>query len=81
MPGRWLINRQNQIIQGKKLVSGSTVQQQASVLLLAATTEDPHSSLLQTFTRRIPMTIALPALRQRSFAERYQLICTFLYLR
>lgn len=58
---------------------GSTVQQQASVQILAATTEDPHSSLLQTFTRRIPMTIALPALRQRSFAERYQLICAFLY--
>jgi len=49
----------------------------ARVLLIAATTENPGSSLLKTFTRRIPMVIELPPLRERSGEERYRLILSF----
>jgi len=52
----------------------------ADVQIIAATTEDPSSFLLRTFTRRIPMVITLPALRDRSFEERMALIDTFLKL-
>ena len=49
----------------------------AEVQIIAATTEDPESSLLKTFTRRIPMTIQLPALDERGLKDRYMLIQTF----
>ena len=49
----------------------------ARVLLIAATTESPGSSLLKAFTRRIPMVIELPPLRERSAEERYRLILGF----
>lgn len=52
----------------------------AKVQIIAATTEDPSSFLLKTFTRRIPMVITLPALRDRTFEERMALIDTFLRL-
>lgn len=50
----------------------------ASVQIIGATTESPESFLLETFTRRIPMTITLPSLEERQFEERYQLIEHFL---
>jgi transcriptional regulatory protein LevR/transcriptional regulator with AAA-type ATPase domain len=50
----------------------------ADVQIIAATTEDPSSYLLKTFTRRIPMTIMLPALSERLIEERYQLIQVFI---
>lgn len=50
----------------------------AKVLIMAATTENPKSSLLETFTRRIPMIIHLPPLRERTIEERYRLILNFL---
>jgi len=50
----------------------------ASVQIIGATTESPESYLLETFTRRIPMTITLPSLEERQFEERYQLIEHFL---
>lgn len=46
----------------------------ADVRLICATTEDPESSLLQTFVRRIPVTIQLPAFVQRSAREKLQLL-------
>jgi len=52
----------------------------ADVQIIAATTEDPSSYLLKTFTRRIPMTIMLPALSERLIEERYQLIQVFINL-
>lgn len=52
--------------------------QTAEVQIIAATTEDPGSFLLKTFTRRIPMTITLPPLRERTLSERYELIKTFI---
>lgn len=49
----------------------------ADVQLICATTEDILSSLLQTFTRRIPMKIHLPALEERGLNERLNLISGF----
>ncbi len=50
----------------------------ANARLIAATTEEPQSYLLKTFIRRIPVTINLPPLREKSLAERCSLICSFL---
>lgn len=53
------------------------VERTASVRIFSATTEEPDSSLLRTFTRRFPMVIHLPALRKRTFQERFALIQFF----
>lgn len=47
------------------------------VLIICATTENADSSLLRTFTRRIPMIIKLPVIRERTIAERWELIKCF----
>jgi transcriptional regulator with AAA-type ATPase domain len=49
----------------------------AHVMLICATTEVPESSLLRTFTRRIPMQIKIPNLDERSVEERLGLITSF----
>lgn len=49
----------------------------ADVLIISATTENPNSALLKTFTRRIPMVITIPALRERTLEERLSLIKYF----
>ena len=49
----------------------------ANVMITAATTEDPESSLLLTFRRRIPMIIDLPSINDRPINERYILIENF----
>ncbi|MCY6959930.1 sigma 54-interacting transcriptional regulator [Clostridium brassicae] len=46
--------------------------------IIAATTEDPQSYLLKTFTRRVPMIVTLPALRDRTIKERYHLLQQFI---
>lgn len=56
---------------------GEIRERQASLLLIAATTEDPTHALLPTFRRRIPMLITLPGLNERSPMERYELIRAF----
>jgi transcriptional regulator with AAA-type ATPase domain/transcriptional regulatory protein LevR len=56
---------------------GDVHERQSSLLLLAATTEDPATALLPTFRRRIPMTINLPGLQERTMMERYELIRAF----
>src|SRR5713226_4000928 len=56
---------------------GDVHERHSSLLLLAATTEDPATSLLPTFRRRIPMTITLPELRERTVTERYELLRAF----
>ncbi|SHF42809.1 sigma-54-dependent transcriptional regulator, partial [Caloramator proteoclasticus] len=50
---------------------------QSEVLIISATTENPDSALLKTFTRRIPMVIKIPSLRERTIEERLYLIKTF----
>lgn len=57
---------------------GETDERKASVLIISATTENPESVLLKTFTRRIPVVIHLPSLRERSVEERFSLICRFM---
>ena len=56
---------------------GDVHERQSSLLLLAATTEDPAAALLTTFRRRIPMTITLPGLHERTVVERYELLRAF----
>jgi len=56
---------------------GDSTERHASLLLLAATTEDPSTALLPTFRRRIPMVINLPGLHERSMTERYELLRAF----
>ncbi|QAA34388.1 sigma-54-dependent transcriptional regulator [Clostridium manihotivorum] len=53
-------------------------ERSAKVLIIAATTENPDTTLLQTFTRRIPMVITIPALRNRGIEERFNLIKQFM---
>lgn len=56
---------------------GEVQERKSSLLLLAATTEDPATALLPTFRRRIPMTIVLPGLHERTPMERYALLRAF----
>lgn len=56
---------------------GDARERTASLLLLAATTEEPATTLLPTFRRRIPMTITLPGLHERTPMERYTLLRAF----
>ncbi|GAJ26636.1 NtrC family transcriptional regulator, ATPase domain [Liquorilactobacillus sucicola DSM 21376 = JCM 15457] len=55
-------------------------RRKANVLIICATTEDPNSSMLKTFLRRIPMTISIPALEERPLSERVEL-AKFLFQR
>lgn len=45
-----------------------------AVRIVAATTENPDSSLLKTFLRRIPVLVQLPELAARPLQERFELI-------
>lgn len=53
------------------------VERKVNVRIFSATTEEPESSLLRTFTRRFPMVIHLPSLEERTFQERFNLIKYF----
>jgi len=55
----------------------ATVKHKVNLLIICATTENVDSALLQTFSRRIPMTISIPALRERGPRERFELINIF----
>lgn len=56
---------------------GDDELRKSDVLIISATTENPNSSLLKTFTRRIPMCITLPSLSERTLEERLYLIRSF----
>lgn len=56
---------------------GSNTSETANVLILAATTEEPDSTFLKTFLRRIPMIIDIPSLEERTLQERFELIKLF----
>ncbi|HBF38508.1 MAG TPA: transcription antiterminator BglG, partial [Firmicutes bacterium] len=53
------------------------IERSSKVLIISATTENPDSSLLKTFTRRIPMIIRMPNLDERNMEERFNLISQF----
>lgn len=55
-------------------------QRESHLMVIAATTENPQSSLLITFRRRIPMTIELPSLRERPAKERLEFIHLFFWM-
>lgn len=46
----------------------------AKVLIIAATTENPNSILLTTFLRRIPSSIRIPSLKERTLSEKLMLV-------
>ncbi|ADZ19431.1 putative transcriptional regulator of levanase operon, AAA-ATPase domain (NtrC family), fused to 2 BglG-like domains [Clostridium acetobutylicum EA 2018] len=56
---------------------GDDKSRSSNVLIISATTENPNSSLLKTFTRRIPMLITIPSLSERTLEERLYLVKTF----
>lgn len=53
---------------------------QVNVRLICATTESPKDALIDTFLRRIPITVHLPDFSTRDISERLELIQAF-YLR
>lgn len=59
-------------------IGDGNVERKASVMLIAATSEDPNSTLLQTFLRRFPVIITLPKLHTRPLKERLSMINLFL---
>lgn len=52
----------------------TTKSHEANVRIVGATTEDPGSSLLETFVRRIPINIKLPAFEKRPTNEKVDLV-------
>ena len=46
----------------------------ANVRIVCATTEDPKSTFLDTFMRRIPIVIQLPSFKERSVTEQLDLV-------
>lgn len=56
---------------------GDSTLRHSDVLIISATTENPNSVLLDTFTRRIPVTINIPSLKERTLEERLFLIKNF----
>lgn len=58
---------------------GETETERSSkVLIICATTENPDSTLLKTFNRRIPMVIRIPSLNERTLDERFNLVSDFM---
>lgn len=56
---------------------GDSESRTSDVLIISATTENPDSALLNTFTRRIPIVINIPSLKDRTLDERLFLIKSF----
>lgn len=48
----------------------------SNIRMIFATTEDPQTVLLKTLRRRIPITVTVPALKDRPLIEKSQLICS-----
>jgi len=65
------------IDEGKYTPLGSTKEVNINTMIICATTENIASTLLKTFKRRIPVTITLPSLRERTVEERVYLIENF----
>ncbi len=60
-----------------KRLGDATKERESEVLIICATTENPTSTLLDTFNRRIPMKIEIPSLRNRTMIERMELVKNF----
>jgi len=53
---------------------GDPVIRKANLMIIAATTEDPDSTLLKTFMRRIPIIVKMPSLEERPMKEKMEII-------
>lgn len=53
------------------------IQRESHLMIIAATTENPQSSLLLTFRRRIPMVLEIPTLNERPLSEKLTFIRRF----
>ena len=60
-----------------KRVGESKAERKANVIFIFATTESPEETLLETFTRRIPLVVNIPKLRDRPIDERLTMIYKF----
>lgn len=60
-----------------KRVGESKAERKANVRFIFATTESPEETLLETFTRRIPLVVNIPKLRDRPIDERLTMIYKF----
>lgn len=56
---------------------GDGSKRKSNVLIIAATTEDPSTTLLNTFIRRVPVNIILPRYKDKPIAEKIELIEQF----
>jgi PRD domain./PTS system, Lactose/Cellobiose specific IIB subunit./Sigma-54 interaction domain./PTS system fructose IIA component. len=56
---------------------GEVSERKADIIIIAATTRDPRSALLETFLRRFPIMIKLPSLKERGLAEKLEIISDF----
>lgn len=57
-----------------RMLGETSAEHEAKVTLVLATTESPKNHLLTTFMRRIPMVINIPSLKERSLAEKKQIV-------
>lgn len=57
-----------------RMLGDGAVQRRASISLIAATSEDARSVLLNTLLRRFPVVLTLPDLNERPLGERLALI-------
>jgi transcriptional regulator with AAA-type ATPase domain/transcriptional regulatory protein LevR len=57
---------------------GDTRDRRSRIMIVGATSEDPSSTLLATFKRRMPVTIQIPSLTERPLYERLSLVNLFL---
>lgn len=53
---------------------GDTTIRKSNLMIISATTENPDSSLLKTFLRRIPIIIMMPGLNDRPYEEKIEII-------
>lgn len=53
---------------------GDAAIRKANLMIISATSENPDSSLLKTFLRRIPIVIMMPGLYNRPYEEKFEII-------
>lgn len=58
---------------------GESSRRHADILIICATTAKAEEIMLDTFQRRIPAQIAMPALHERSLEERLELVLYFIW--
>ncbi|WP_077318076.1 sigma 54-interacting transcriptional regulator [Virgibacillus proomii] len=61
-----------------RVLGETTKDRYANITLIGATTEDPHKALLPALVRRFSIKLTLPSLRERTRAEREELVHHFL---